>query len=888
MFGMTHATYAATFCVSTPDELQIALTTAAFNGEDDEVQIVQGTYVGNFVFVSAEGFDLSIEGGNTAGCASRVVDPTNTVLNANSSGNVLILVGNSVADFVIDGLTVQNGNATDSSNSSSGGGLYIKTAEGEVTLSNNLISGNQAKEYGGGAYIEGAATVTLTDNDITGNTAKSYYGGGVYFAEKSAVTLTGNDINGNTANRYGGGVYFGENSTGTFTDNDITGNTAKYNSGGGVSFGSSSTGTFTDNVISDNTASSGGSVYFGSSSTGTLTDNDINGNTASYGGGVYFESSSTVTLTDNDISDNTANYSGGGVYFARNSTGTLTGNDISGNTAKNSYGGGVYFDSSSTGTLTSNVINGNTANSSGGGVSFAGNSTGTLTGNDISGNTAKNSSGGGVYFAENSAGTLTDNDITGNTAKNDGGGVYFGSSSTRNLIINNVISANTVNGNGGGLYIQPHDATILTNNTISNNDANNGGGVWLKLQDDTDSADIYNNIIWNNSAVAKGNDLYINNDGNTNFIPSPLNLFNNDFDQSFSGSHIAIPILIDSSNLNKLDPLFVDDEDYHLQASSPCIDTGDNAAPSLPSTDKDGNPRIVNSIVDIGAYEQQVAADSYLQFSKANYSVKENKNTVTITATRTDGSSGAVSVDYATSDETATAGSDYTETSGTLNWADGDASKKTFTVDIIDDSEVEGDETLILSLGNATGGAGLGEPDTAVLTITDDDSTTFNCKSVTEIPKKECKALIALYDSTDGENWLDNTGWNVTNTPCSWNGVTCQDGHVTRLSLKDNNLKGSISEKFFKLKKLKSLTLSGNEIDASILKTVKKFKSLTVLLLNNCKLSGKIPNSLMKLKELDVLDLKDNCLKTKVSNKLKKWLDGLNPGWDESQTGCFY
>jgi hypothetical protein len=43
----------------------------------------------------------------------------------------------------------------------------------------------------------------------------------------------------------------------------------------------------------------------------------------------------------------------------------------------------------------------------------------------------------------------------------------------------------------------------------------------------------------------------------------------------------------------------------------------------------------------------------------------------------------------------------------------------------------------------------------------------------------------------------------------------------------------------------------------------------------------------MKLKNLSELDLNDNCLKTKVSKKLKKWLDGLNPGWDETQTACF-
>jgi hypothetical protein len=164
----------------------------------------------------------------------------------------------------------------------------------------------------------------------------------------------------------------------------------------------------------------------------------------------------------------------------------------------------------------------------------------------------------------------------------------------------------------------------------------------------------------------------------------------------------------------------------------------------------------------------------------------------------------------------------------------------------------------------------------------------FNCKNVTDISKKECKALVALYDSTDGANWEDNTGWKVTNTPCNWYGVTCKNGSVEKLELSSNNLKDSISKKFFKLKKLEILDLSYNEIDASILKNVKKLKNLETLWLNNCKLSGKIPNSLMKLKKLTDLDLYDNCLISRVSNKLGKWLDELNPGWDETQTNCLY
>lgn len=109
------------------------------------------------------------------------------------------------------------------------------------------------------------------------------------------------------------------------------------------------------------------------------------------------------------------------------------------------------------------------------------------------------------------------------------------------------------------------------------------------------------------------------------------------------------------------------------------------------------------------------------QFSSAAYTVPENDREATITVTRTGGdTSGAGSVAYATSNGTATAGQDYVAVSGTLNFAPGETAK-TFIVPILNDTEVEGDETVNLTLSNPMGGV-LGVPSNAVLTITDNDT----------------------------------------------------------------------------------------------------------------------------------------------------------------------
>ncbi len=109
-----------------------------------------------------------------------------------------------------------------------------------------------------------------------------------------------------------------------------------------------------------------------------------------------------------------------------------------------------------------------------------------------------------------------------------------------------------------------------------------------------------------------------------------------------------------------------------------------------------------------------------LALSEAEYRVDENGLVAFIGVTRSNGSKGILTVDYATADGTATAGADYQPAAGSLTWADGEAGEKSFQVNIIEDPLFEPDESVILSITNANPGVPITRAD-AVLTIDDND-----------------------------------------------------------------------------------------------------------------------------------------------------------------------
>ncbi len=109
-----------------------------------------------------------------------------------------------------------------------------------------------------------------------------------------------------------------------------------------------------------------------------------------------------------------------------------------------------------------------------------------------------------------------------------------------------------------------------------------------------------------------------------------------------------------------------------------------------------------------------------LRFSTNVFRVGEGDAEAVVTVERIESVSGEITVNYATGDGTAVAGEDYVAASGTLIFEDG-VSQASFSVEILEDDAIEGEETLDLVLSDAGGGASLVKPYNATLAIEDNE-----------------------------------------------------------------------------------------------------------------------------------------------------------------------
>jgi uncharacterized repeat protein (TIGR01451 family) len=195
-----------------------------------------------------------------------------------------------------------------------------------------------------------------------------------------------------------------------------------------------------------------------------------------------------------------------------------------------------------------------------------------------------------------------------NVSNSNGGGASV--DSNNGVLTNNIFIKNGSINAGGAAYLAGPISNTTNNTMTLNSTAGNGGGLAVDLPNETDTANIYNNIILNNTSQTSGHDdIFVDDDSDRRFdvLGSFVNLFNNDFTEFVSSCENLAgcnPRVVRENNIDA-DPLFVDADagDVNLTENSPAIDAGDPDAPDIPPSDFDGNPRIEGPAPDMGALE---------------------------------------------------------------------------------------------------------------------------------------------------------------------------------------------------------------------------------------------------------------------------------------------
>jgi hypothetical protein len=250
---------------------------------------------------------------------------------------------------------------------------------------------------------------------------------------------------------------------------------------------------------------------------------------------------------------------GGGMYNFYDSAPTVIDCIFSGNSADE--GGGMYNQIY--------VISPNVAN-----CTFVGNSA--------------NNKGGGIYDRSSLA-PITNCAFISNTA-NKGGGMYIWSGGP---IVTNCTFISNLAEEGGGMCNEHYGHPTVANSTFSGNSSQSGGGMHNR---DNSNPIVTNCIFWENTTSSGPQ---INSDGS-----SSVTITYSDIQGGWSGvgNIDADPLFVDADGIDNI--VGTEDDNLRLLLGSPCIDAGDNSVVTVP-TDLDGNPRIANYVVDMGAYEFQ-------------------------------------------------------------------------------------------------------------------------------------------------------------------------------------------------------------------------------------------------------------------------------------------
>jgi parallel beta-helix repeat protein len=215
--------------------------------------------------------------------------------------------------------------------------------------------------------------------------------------------------------------------------------------------------------------------------------------------------------------------------------------------------------------------------------------------------------GGGIYL-NGSSPTITHCIIKENSAN--GGGAIYCNNNSNPIIDNCMLTDNTVNDYGGGINCWDSRPAI-SHCTISGNSAGAGGGGGISYGSNCNLS-VSHCIIWGNS-----NGDFVK----TTSVEVWPAVSYSDVGGSYAGT----------GNIAS-DPLFINPTagNYHIAAHSPCVNTGDPGyAGTLGEIDIDGDPRIANSRIDIGA-DEYTTGPSVIQINPKQFtfiSEKDGSNT---------------------------------------------------------------------------------------------------------------------------------------------------------------------------------------------------------------------------------------------------------------------
>ena len=250
------------------------------------------------------------------------------------------------------------------------------------------------------------------------------------------------------------------------------------------------------------------------------------------------------------------------------------------------------------GSVSNCVLVNNVASSNGGAVFLY--DGGTVNFSLISSNKAEY--GGGVAF--DSGGYALNCIVSNNYAVWRGGGIY---DYNQGIVRNSLIVHNFSRGNGGGISFYRSGGLAECCTICSNSTLYRGGGFYSH-----DGGKLKNSIIVYNSSIL-----------NTAYSNWYSEITSTDYGRNVNYCDTAPLSGLPTGSGNNIDSnpqfLSIANNNFRLQPISPCIDSGDNSTWMTNCFDLDGNPRIINFIVNIGAYESTVTPVIFVDNPPDNY-----------------------------------------------------------------------------------------------------------------------------------------------------------------------------------------------------------------------------------------------------------------------------